>query len=90
MYKSRVVGAENTLLGSNPLSTIIGIANGKASCGFSCSQDHKQVSDQSDRINLPRTIIGRVNKLFKMVGRIYKVELTLQDGAIAATYNKSM
>jgi transcription initiation factor TFIIB len=77
--KSRVGGAENTLLGSSDLSTMIGPGTGKASFDstgtamYNNRSDRKlinafrTISEMADRINLPQTIIDRANNLFKMV-----------------------
>eukprot|EP00092_Neocalanus_flemingeri_P073810 GFUD01091169.1.p1 GENE.GFUD01091169.1~~GFUD01091169.1.p1 ORF type:complete len:311 (-),score=76.25 GFUD01091169.1:136-1068(-) len=99
--KSRVGGAENTLLGSSDLSTIIGPGTGGAS--FSAdgkamynnrptvsSSDRtlmnafRTISNMSDRINLPRTIIDRANNLFKMVSDGKNLKGRANDAIAAA------
>jgi len=103
--KSRVGGAENTLLGSSDLSTIIGPGTGKASFGADGNAIYSQrrtgggggsssdrtliaafrtISNMSDRINLPRTIIDRANNLFKMVSDGKNLKGRANDAIAAA------
>jgi len=99
--KSRVGGAENTLLGSSDLSTIIGPSRGGSSFSSDCnalynnrrsvsSSDRtlinafRTISNMSDRINLPRTIIDRANNLFKMVSDGKNLKGRANDAIAAA------
>jgi len=99
--KSRVGGAENTLLGSSDLSTLIGPSRGGSSFSSDCnalynnrrsvsSSDRtlinafRTISNMSDRINLPRTIIDRANNLFKMVSDGKNLKGRANDAIAAA------
>merc|ERR1712142_898778 len=96
-----VGGAENTLLGSSDLSTIIGPSRGGSSFSSDCnalynnrrsvsSSDRtlinafRTISNMSDRINLPRTIIDRANNLFKMVSDGKNLKGRANDAIAAA------
>ena len=80
--KSRVGAAENTLLGSSDLSTMIG--PGSRPGDYSAAMQYntrrnvsssdrtllnafRSIGSMADRINLTKTIVDRANNLFKMV-----------------------
>ena len=76
--RSRVGAAENNLLGSCDLSTIIGSVSGSSAIQYSnrrtvSSSDRalvnafRSIGNMADRINLTKTIVDRANNLFKMV-----------------------
>ena len=81
--KSRVGAAENTLLGTSDLSTMIGPASGRPGTDSLATQYNQRrsvsssdramlnairsINGMADRINLTKTIVDRANNLFKMV-----------------------